>query len=461
MEQSPAAYRDELTASLGGLAVVLKSAQEHSLKWQAWQRLQFIDETGLASIVPYTPASLGILENAYAMDENDGGLIHHLAIAYHAMAWDIELDQPENAVESWEKALFYWRKLQTCEIFWKNLYAKGKLLGLEFDQPAIEDVRHNLIIYLLEIHIEFIRHLIGSKRYDQASRHIEIIRRSRIPVAIRKELAGLVYESMIMHVPNLVAEGNFSDALCTLDSFLNLFPSHQTALQNYLENSRQWIKQLSPLTDWQEILNLIQRLSPKWEKLHNLNSLSNDLAMANALGDTAESIGNLYLIKLEELQLQSQEDEQNSIELNSEDYNYCLQAIAWLSKALSKVQNYAIEFRLLKALSWKAGHLAQCGLKLTEFDESQQIFGQAFSACEEAIELNADQLELRKQAAWILGLKVQHGLSHLPPKLDISDYSTYISYAKGDLTKAIQFDPDNLWLQELLITISNYSGNDV
>ncbi|MFO1432372.1 MAG: hypothetical protein U1F76_19880 [Candidatus Competibacteraceae bacterium] len=409
MKKTPEPYRDRLTAALHELAGVLQTVQQGSQRWQGWRRLQLVDEHEVAHIAPYTSTALATLEQAYALNENDGDLIHHLAIAYHAMAWDMEIDRPEQAAEIWEQALFYWRKLQACEPFWQKLYTRGALLSPAFDKTVIEEIRSNLIQFLLEIHVEFIRYYFDVKRYDQASWHVRIIQRARIPLAARKRLAELVYESTTSTVPVLMAEGHFSDALSTLDIFLDLFPSHPTALKNYLEIGIQWLKQLSPLNRWQEILNLDKRVLPKWDKLYKLTASVDDLSVRTALGDLAETIGSKYWIKVRNMQLQREETNPEIVGLKSQEYSYCLQAITWFRKAISQIPNYETELNLMDALVWKAGFLTQVGLRSTTFDEIQQLLDDALSTCAEAIELNVDQSLPRQQAAQILELKEQFG----------------------------------------------------
>lgn len=455
MKKTPRLYRDQLTAALHDLAGVLQAVQQGSQPWQGWRQLQLTDEQEVAHIAPYTSTALATLEQAYALNENDGNLIHHLAIAYHAMAWDMEFDRPEKAAEVWDQALFYWRKLQACEPFWQKLYAKGALSGIAFDKAVIEEVRCNLIQFLLEIHVEFIRYYFDVKRYNQASRHVQIIQHARIPLAARKRLAELVYESTTSTVPTLMAEGHFGDALSTLDIFLDLFPSHPTALKNYLEIGIQWLKRLSPLSQWQEILDLDKRILPKWDELYKLISSSDDLFIRTALSDIAETIANKYWIKVRNVQLQKEQINLELIGLQSEEYIDCLQAIVWFKKAISQTSNYEIKLILMDALVWKANFLVQVGLQSTDLGEAQQIFNNALWACEEAMKLDEEQSDLHKLAAQILGFWAQKKLLLLPSHLDDLEFASYLRDVEDDLQKAILFDPENSQLKELLLQFGN------
>ena len=115
--------RDEETLArvVHDLGAALRSTRDRAQKWLAWRQLH---ENG-DNVAPYTLAALATLEAAFAQNENDGDLIHHLAIAYHALAWDLELHEDSGASAAWEKALFYWRRLQACGEFWQ-IFAPGE-----------------------------------------------------------------------------------------------------------------------------------------------------------------------------------------------------------------------------------------------------------------------------------------------------------------------------------------------
>jgi len=443
--------RDELIQTVHDIGEALRSAQRRSQKWLAWRQLNMTDEHDVHSVTPYTLKAVATLEAAYALDEGDCDVIHHLAIAYHAMAWDLELCEPDRALGAWEKALFYWRKLQACGNFWRDLCAKGEALGEEFDRSAIEEFRQNLIEYLLEIHVDFIRYYYDLKRHDQAVRHIELIRRARIPPAARKGLAVLVYEAMTSTVPNVVAEGCFGDALTILDGFLSLFPSHLPALQSYLEVAKQWLDQMYPSTQWQEILDLDKRVLPRWDVLNTAEHLSEHPLAHAALGDLASALGGKHWARARSLRLQREEAGQQPQVLECEEYRAYGQAISWLKRMESYTSdNPEAQFNLFNALISRAVFATYVGQNSVNPDEAYQLFEEALLDCQDASQVIPDETSPLKLAAQILEIRTDYRRACFLAGLSNSDPDTYYKNAEEDLVRAIQFDPDNPSLQEKL-----------
>jgi tetratricopeptide (TPR) repeat protein len=444
---------EELTLTVHDLGEALRSARQRSQKWLAWRQLNTTDEHGVNSVTPYTVEAVATLEAAYALDEGDCDVIHHLAIAYHAMAWDLELCEPNTASEAWEKALFYWRKLQACGHFWRHLCTKGETLGEEFDASAIEKFRRNLIEHLLEIHVDFVRYYYDLNRYDQASRHIELIRRARIPPAARKELEILVYEAMTSTVPNVVAEGRLGDALTMLDGFLSLIPSHLPALQSYLEITKRWLDQTAPSAQWQEILKLDERVLPRWNVLSTSEHWSEHPLARAALGDLASVLGGKHWARARSLRLQRKNAGQEPQALASEEYDAYERAISWLKKVELHIRNDPEAQRnLVDVLMCRAEFVTEVSLNTRDFDEAYALFEEALSSCQEAMKIAPDAKPLREFAASILNGRARRTLdsNHL-------DFSARLKSAEEDLVRAIQFAPENSVLQENLDRIRDVS----
>ncbi len=438
--------RQDLIQVINDLGEALRSTEQKSQKWQAWQQLHVTNEQGVEIIKPYTPEIITTLEASYALDENDYDVIHHLAIAYHAMAWDFELCESDRASDAWKKALFYWRKLQANGAFWQDLCAKGESLGTEFKKNEVEAFRHNLMQYLLEIHVDFIRHYYEQKRSDSASRHIELIKQARISPAIRKKLGVLVYEAMTSTVPNIAEEGDFKDALSILDDFLNLFPSYLPALQQYLEITTRWFNQMSPSSQWQEILELDEKVSPRWDALGVSENLSEFPLTQAELGNLASVLGGKHWARARSLQLQREEDSQQPEILECEEYQAYERSISWLKRVDRYTPNNPeTHFNLLNALLSRSRFVTYVGLRSDDFDKAYELLEDALSDCEEAIKIAPDETAPRKLAANILDTRADY-------ILDVSDlaFVERRKYIEEDLIKALQFDPENPVLQEKL-----------
>jgi len=430
------------------LEKAIESAQRCSLKWQAWQQLLHIDEHGLQHVHPYTLKAIATLEKAYALDERDGEIIHHLAIAHHALAWDLELEGSPLASETWQKALFYWQRLQSCESFWQALYAKGETLGEAFDRRQIEQFRQDLYRYLLEIHVFLIGRYHSLKKSGQAHRHIELIKRARIPPKVRKELEPLVYQSMASLVHELAAAGRFSDALDLLDAFLDLFPTYLAALQEYLELTKWWVEPLAAASRWDEILKLDERVLPRWNAMAALKETSIQPAAQAALCELASTLGDKHWTKARNLRLQREQASQNPSGLESDEFQAWEKAIAWLMRC--ETPGTRERFNLWQALLYRADIVTFAATYSNDLDASFQLLRDALSDCQKAMEIAPDEAPPKKLAAQILQIRADHRLKSLAVPGHDLDFVACLREAEEDLVHALRYDSDNPALQEML-----------
>jgi len=393
-------YSDTWKNFINELVMTLQSASKRSQKALAWQQLNTIDE-GLVKIVkPYTKQAIEILESAYAFNEEDCNVIHHLAIAHHAMAWDFELEGSQQAYSAWQKSLFYWDRLQNCEEFWSNLYLKVKEGDSEFDRTIIEAFRKDLFTNLFEIHVNFIKYYSELQIPDRAKQHIEIIKHAQIPPAARKTFEKLVYEAMISAVPKLDSEGRFKEALTLLDDFLNFFPFYVHALEKYLDISRRWLEQFSGSIHYNEIKNLEKMVLPKWEKLNQLGQSSSFFT----LNIIAIAFGSKYSTRARVLRNHDEE-----YPLDCEEYNACGCAIKWFKK-IQNDDSFNSEKcdNLYHLLKTRAIFLYNAAISSEDFDVKdvkKELLEKALSDCEEAKVYRADEKILSDLIEKIMGIK--------------------------------------------------------
>ncbi|MFF2557358.1 hypothetical protein ACFVUS_40600 [Nocardia sp. NPDC058058] len=139
-------------------------------------RLAFAELRREGELQPWTPSALRILRESDA--ENGGGL-HHLAIAEHARAYQLELDGDAAAFEQWKRALAVWARLHADDRLWDEL--RAYLIAVTPDTTpdevshAVDNVRAELPGRLLEPHVARVLEL----RRDQLPRaraHLELIR---------------------------------------------------------------------------------------------------------------------------------------------------------------------------------------------------------------------------------------------------------------------------------------------
>src|SRR5690348_10849712 len=104
---------------------VVGEARARAHPARAWEALQERDAEGQPrGARPYADVALAELLEAHAHDPEDIGVVHHLAIAYHARAWDWELAGDRRATDEWERALNHWHTVAVAREFWDGLKEK-------------------------------------------------------------------------------------------------------------------------------------------------------------------------------------------------------------------------------------------------------------------------------------------------------------------------------------------------
>ncbi len=248
--------------------LAVREAIERSHLHRAWELLQEHDAEGNAKgTLPYTDEALVEFEAAYTYDPDDVGIVHHLAIAHHARAWDFKLQDDSRATREWEQALGYWRIIAASGEFWANLKAKFCKCAPEADSSWLDEVRHNLLENLLDIHVDFIRHYCESGISERATNHVEIVSRARIPPAVKKRLIGKVFEVMTSPVGEAKAIQSYSPGLAAVERFLLLFPDYLLALRMHAEICKAWVSGLSYRDQWDDIICLGKRAEPYANRL--------------------------------------------------------------------------------------------------------------------------------------------------------------------------------------------------
>ena len=255
---------------------------------RAWDALQERDAEGQPrGARPYADEALAELLQAHAHDPEDIGVVHHLAIAYHARAWDWELAGDTRATDEWERALNHWHTVVVTREFWGGLKEKLRSCDDSADPQLLTEVRASLLEHLLDVHVDFVRHYCESTAPDRANAHVEIVRRARIPPAVKKRLVEKVYEAMTGGVSEARARQEHASALGTLERFLALFPNHLPALRQHAEATREWLACLSYLDDWDEVLAVSARAEPHARRLASHAELSSAPLAQAALEELA------------------------------------------------------------------------------------------------------------------------------------------------------------------------------
>ena len=265
----------------------VREALSHSHLYRAWDLLQERDTEGNPrGAVPYTDQALAELAIAHENDPDDIDIVHHLAIAHHARAWDMELSDSPQAASEWERALNHWRAIAASSAFWASL--KDKFLACDPDgNPAwLDEVRQNLLENLLDIHVDFVRYYCEAETPRRALQHVEIVRRTRLPPAVKKRLIGKVFDAMTSAIPEAKATHAYASALTSLERFLALFPNYLPALRMYAEICKECLAAM-PYGNWDDIVRLGVQAEPYMSRLATHPELKNAPLTQTALEELA------------------------------------------------------------------------------------------------------------------------------------------------------------------------------
>jgi hypothetical protein len=437
---------------LRDLVAAVDSARRRSLKAAAWRELH---DASADATLPYTPRAIALLERFHDLDRHDGDAVHHLAIAYHAMAWDLELRGDEGAPQAWRKALEHWKKLKLSKPFWRQLIARGESLGAGFDGSVIEEFRGLLVERLLDVHVELIRHHCETMERQQALRQVALIKQSAIPPASRKQLAERVYEAMVPAGRSLAVTERPEELMRLFEEFLGLFPHHVPALRSFIEVSKAWLSQLSPASQWESIVALEERISPYWQTLKSSAGCFGDPLAKAALEDLAGTLGRKYWGRARRFRAQREEKSQPGSRAD-EELRACEGTIAWVTEA--NVGDREGQVVLLNAFMSRAELKAYVGLGSNDPAFTYPLLGEAVADCERAMALTQERAP-RDLAAQILQCRAQRRLAEIAAGGSESRFHSELGLLEEDLERALQLDPESTVVKEDLERVRELFGD--
>ncbi|WP_326799483.1 hypothetical protein OG946_32335 [Streptomyces sp. NBC_01808] len=192
---------------------------------------------------PWTSAAVRRWEEELA-DGADTEVVHHLAIAHHARAYDLEAAGDDAAFGHFEKALRHWASLHGDPGFWRRAYERlTGAMGVPVPGDVVEEARARLPRNLLEPHLTLAaRFRLTDPR--RARRHVRLVTGSGFPAAIVAEARADLVRDVLGGVPQAVAEGRFGETLDTLETWLLLDPAGHGLLRAVLFTGRSWMERL-------------------------------------------------------------------------------------------------------------------------------------------------------------------------------------------------------------------------
>lgn len=296
--------------------IALHALRDGHERAKAWELLQERDEDGTArGPLPYTAAALEAWQKLRAAHPGDPSIVHHLAIAHHALAWDLELgDEPEEAAGEWETALACWQELAGERHFWSGLERTLGRCEAGADLDVIDRLRSNLIEEMLQVHVDFIRYHCELNRPERAAAHVGIVRRAAVKPALRKKLIHLVFEAMTASVAQAQAQNDYASGLVGVERFLGTFPDQMylPALKMHAELCRDSVAHLSFRTQWDEIDSVSRRAEPVVDQLLEALKTERDPSAVHAMEELAFEMALRGMERVQSLQPRQNEEPKDS-----------------------------------------------------------------------------------------------------------------------------------------------------
>ncbi|MFF0725946.1 hypothetical protein [Streptomyces sp. NPDC004134] len=192
---------------------------------------------------PWTSTAVRLWEEALAAGA-DTGVVHHLAIAHHARAYDLEAAGDDAAFGHFEEALRHWASLYADPDFWRRAHERlNGGMGVAVPGEVVEEARARLPRNLLEPHLTLAaRFRLTDPRRARA--HVRLVTGSAFPAAIVAEARVDLVRDVLGGVPRAVAEGRFAETLDILETWLLLDPAGHDLLRAVLFTGRSWMERL-------------------------------------------------------------------------------------------------------------------------------------------------------------------------------------------------------------------------
>ncbi|ONH31433.1 hypothetical protein [Pseudofrankia asymbiotica] len=177
--------------------------------------------------------------------------VHHLAIAHHARAYDLEAaGESKTAAQHWRKALEHWAALHRDDRFWDGLREHLETVsGAPLPDGLLDGVRARLPEYLLAPHVTL------ATRYrltdpDRARRHAECIRLSTLPEAAVTRARDQFGADTVAGLGQAIKEARFTDTIRALLSWFAIDPTSTRLARALLLVTRRWCEGQSRAPEW-------------------------------------------------------------------------------------------------------------------------------------------------------------------------------------------------------------------
>ena len=180
----------DLLESLAGELDALVNPQRMAL------RLLGVEPLGWTRLA-YAPEAFKIWQSLVASHPDDWEALHHLAIAHHARAIELDAgDQPRQSDRDWAAALELWHRLWQCDAFWNYI---AEIACKHTKRTAVEQLRSELPVLLLQIHFDIACE--PDIPLYRAAYHIKTALEAPFPPEAIETVRAQTYQRFIADVP--------------------------------------------------------------------------------------------------------------------------------------------------------------------------------------------------------------------------------------------------------------------
>jgi len=180
---------------------------------------------------PYSSPATRLWEDYLTRHPDDHATLHHLAIAEHAHAFDIERKHPGGARRYWDHALHYWSRLLSHSEFWRSLSDEAASMGDEFRPSTLQDLRDELPQALLNVHKVFIERYVREGQLKAAREHMHVLSAAPFSTDLKTDLIDGLFSRFVGEID--VEQANpdqLQGAFSKVEHFLQIAPDHARSL---------------------------------------------------------------------------------------------------------------------------------------------------------------------------------------------------------------------------------------
>ena len=177
---------------------------------------------------------------------------HHLAVLFHARAYDLELTGSPDAARYWRDALDRWAEVHRDDGFWSELEQRlPERMGVAVDPAIVAEARRRLPADLLQVHVDLVL-TYQQLAPERAREHLHILRSARFDPARTEGDPVDRYRTQLL-------QPTVDKALADLEA--NQWQEAVDGLRSWVDEGDPWLVRwlLHAYRRWNESLHLDQQ----------------------------------------------------------------------------------------------------------------------------------------------------------------------------------------------------------